>query len=730
MKQILLFIFSIILTFVQGQEISFIYQEYTPLNSVKSVDDWKQDFIKSENISFYLTKKDEKPDNDTGWECEEYRMKYKNIPIEYAMLKIHKKDGIIRFINGEYFKEIDIDIVPKISEKDALKIAIEYIGAKEYIWSGAEKEFLKKTNQEYLNDIPKGDLIICKNYMDLDSKGLSLAYKFEIYAIDPLSRDYVYVDAKTGVVIHTNPRIKHINGTANTRYSGTKTISTQLYNGAYRLRDYDSHRGNGVETYNMRKGTSYSNAIDFTDNDNNWTSAEYNNANKDNAALDAHWGAMIVYDYFKKIHGRNSYNNNGAILRNYVHTNLVGMGYSNNENAFWNGSVMTYGDGGNKYDALTSLDIVAHEITHGVTEYTANLVYQKESGALNESISDIFAACIEDYAGNSFIDIWQIGEDISLTNTPMRSLFAPIVGGQPSFYNGLNWYNVNNCTPSYYNDYCGVHTNGGVFNFWFFILSTGASGTNGGVSFSIPGIGIGKAEKIIYKSLTDYFTPNTNYISAVFLTIFATQELFGFCSLELESVIKAWKAVGFDVSLTFNYNLNITQNLSSGTNITYSALNDIQATNTIYANANVTYRAGNTITLKPGFHAASGTTFNAYIQECSNYFINTRNSSVISPSKDNVESSYNTNSTSRTELMEKRIIAYPNPTPDIVHLKIFDMEENVLILQIYSMDNKLMYEKEITDNIIEIDISSFSPGIYLFKLQSNNYNDFLKIIKQ
>ena len=723
MKKVsLLIIFFIIFGIIQGQEITFVYKEYTPLNSIKSIDDWQQDFVENKDVSFFLNEKSDKSENSTEWEHEEYLMKYKTIPIEYAMLKIHKKDGVIRFINGEYFKEIDVDITPKLSENDALIKAIEYIGAKKYIWEGIEEEFLEKTGQIYLNDIPQGELIICKNYIDTESKELALAYKFEIYALEPLSRDYIYVDAKTGDIIHVNPIIKHIGGTAHTRYSGTKTISTERNGAVYRLRDYDSFRGNGIETYNMSKGANYSNAVDFIDSDNYWSSFEYDNANKDNAALDAHWGAMMTYDYFKNIHGRNSYDNNGGVLRNYVHANLVAMGYQNNDNAFWDGSVMTYGDG-TSLDAVTCLDIVAHEITHGVTNYTANLVYEKESGALNESISDIFAACVENYVQNSLIDIWSMGEDIG---TPMRYLYAPIMGGQPSFYNGINWVSVNKCTPSRYNDYCGVHTNSGVFNFWFFILSTGASGTNGGNSFSVPGIGIEKAEKIVYKSLTDYFTPNTNYLTAVFLTIFATQELFGFCSSELENVVKAWSAVGFPTSISYSNDLYITQNITSGTHVHF-ALNDIQATNTISPNADVSYCAGNAIYLKPGFHATSGSTFHAYIEECSGSFTNTQSGQKSFGSNNEF---YPESKDVATDLAERRVIAYPNPTKDIVNLKFFDNEkEDNLVLSVYSIDNKLMFKKEIMNTNVEVDMTPFSSGIYFFKIESNKYSDFLKILK-
>ena len=125
-------------------------------------------------------------------------------------------------------------------------------------------------------------------------------------------------------------------------------------------------------------GTNYAAAVDFTDADNTWNNV---NANKDQYATDGHWGTEKTYDYYLTKHNRNSVDNAGFALNSYVHTNLVAFGYANNINAFWDGTRMTYGDGGvsgtTTYTPLTALDVCGHEITHGVTERTSNLVLFK-----------------------------------------------------------------------------------------------------------------------------------------------------------------------------------------------------------------------------------------------------------------------------------------------------------------------------------------------------------------
>jgi len=723
---LLLFLFAV--SIAKAQEIKFFHKELTSFDSIKNIDDWKKQNLNNNDINTVSANNNSKlrsASSYTGWEHEEYHMQYKNIPIEYATIKIHKKDGDIKSINGEYYENIKLDITPNISESMALEKAKKYIGADLYIWEdNSERDFLVKTNQAYLLNPPKGELVICKDYIHNDNKKLCLSYKFEIYAKQPLSRSYVYVDAKNGQVIHVNSIIKDDNGSAETRYSGTRTISTNFINNQYRLRDYDGQRGNGIETFNMHNGTNYANVTDFIDNDNNWTAAEYNNANKDNAALDAHWGAMMTYDYFKEVHNRNSFDNQGSVIKNYVHYG------SNYGNAFWDGHVMTYGDGNSQYDAYTSLDVIAHEIGHGVTQYTAGLVYQGQSGALNESISDIWGACVDNYAGGrTFFAIWTHDDDINLSNlsTNERFLWNPKLGGQPDTYNGTNWYTGNN-------NNIGIHTNSGVFNFWFYVLSNGGSGfTDFNTLFLVSGIGINKAEQILYKALTEYFTPNTNYVTAAILTTYATQEIFGFCSEEVISVKEAWKAVGINLSLNIPTNLSITNTITNGTNVVYSAINTIDASNIIEENTIVTYRAGDQITLNPGFTVNTGAHVQAYTEECTNNFINRQNRIARSASIQNEiqkdEMDIAINNPEESILSENKIIVYPNPTNSLVNIHFFKFNKTAS-LSIYNSIGQMILNKDITKNNFNVDLTSFKAGVYTLHITSAVTNKTIQIIKQ
>ena len=314
-----------------------------------------------------------------GYLHETYQQYYKGVKVQFGEYKVHSKNGIIEIANGNFYKIGNPTIKASIDEKSALIKVLAYVGAKIYKWQIPEEEkYLKALNQnELASYYPKAELIIVENILKKDNS-FRLAYKFDIYAHQPISRAYIYVDANTGEILYYDSIIKHTDsqGIADTRLSGNQSITTDSFGSTFRLREVG--RGNGIQTLNMRKGINYGNAIDFTDNNNNWTGMEFHNANFDDAALDAHWGAEKTYDYFKNTLGRNSWNNSGGILLNYVHADMVGLGSTDN-NAFWDGSKMVYGDGnGSTFQPFTSVDIVGHEIGHGVCQSTANLTYSKE----------------------------------------------------------------------------------------------------------------------------------------------------------------------------------------------------------------------------------------------------------------------------------------------------------------------------------------------------------------
>ncbi|MCG8902361.1 T9SS type A sorting domain-containing protein [Tenacibaculum finnmarkense] len=549
--------------------------------------------------------------DNLGFIHEKFQQQFKGVKVEFGTYTAHAKNSTLRTMDGALYDVGKVNIRPKLSKEAAFKKAIAHIGAQKYLWE-QPKEAKNLGNYKK----PTGELLILPREV-IGTKSARLAYKFDIYTTKPLSRGDLYIDAHTGEALFFNATIKHLGehahssknlgavnglaekltatlatGNADTRYSGTKSIITRLVGNSYVLRD--NTRGGGVNTYNSGAQPSYP-TTDFTDSDNNWTAAEFNNSAKDNAALDAHWGAEMTYDYFQDKHNRNSYNGSGATINSYVHYDDVsgGTGY---DNAFWNGSVMTYGDGssngneGNGYfDALTSIDVAAHEIGHAVCSNTANLAYQRESGAMNEGFSDIWGAAVEHFAkgnGNDLApdaSVWLIGDEIDRRNgsSALRSMSNPNERNQPDTYGGVNWKEPNCGTPTRSNDYCGVHTNSGVLNYWFYLLTVGGSGTNDiNNAFNVDAIGMEKSAKISYRLEANYLSANSTFEDARVGSITAAEDLYGANSIEVQSVTNAWHAVGVgqayveDCTLVAPSNFNATNINDNGFTVTWSAVSE------------------------------------------------------------------------------------------------------------------------------------------------------------
>ncbi|MFC9222566.1 M4 family metallopeptidase [Streptomyces hygroscopicus] len=342
---------------------------------------------------------------------------------------------------------------------------------------------------------------------------------------------HVITDAATGEKLYEYQAIK--NGKGESEYSGSVELGTSKEGDGYTLTDADrgGHRTTNLENKEDGEGAA------FTDDDDNWGTGKPDDPQT--AAVDAHYGAAVTWDYYKKVHGRDGIAGDGKGAYSRVH---YGDSYVN---AFWDDSCfcMTYGDGEGNKAPLTALDVAAHEMSHGVTSATAGLEYSGESGGLNEATSDIFGTAVEFNADNATdVGDYLIGEkiDINGDGTPLRYMDKPSKDGQ---------------SADEWSDSVGdldVHYSSGVANHFFYLLSEGSGAKEiNGVKYDSPtsdgstveGIGRDKAEKIWYKALTTYFTSNTDYHAAREGTLKAAEDLYGADSAEYKGVDAAWAGV-------------------------------------------------------------------------------------------------------------------------------------------------------------------------------------------
>jgi Zn-dependent metalloprotease len=258
----------------------------------------------------------------------------------------------------------------------------------------------------------------------------------------------------------------------------------------------------------------------------------------DPAADEAYDGLGTTFDFFAEVFGRNSIDDSGMLLDATIH---FGRDYNN---AFWNSAQMVFGDGdGDTFNRFTiALDVIGHELAHGVTEDESQLQYFNQAGALNESMSDVFGAMIKQFAGHETVDQadWLIGEGLFTSNVKgaaLRSMKAPgsafddpVLGKDPQPRHMDQFVNT-------FSDNGGVHINSGIPNHAFFQVAT-----------AIGGHVWEKAGRIWYDALRDSrVKPNTGFVRFARITYDIANQRFGRAGLESQAVRAGWAKVGISV---------------------------------------------------------------------------------------------------------------------------------------------------------------------------------------
>lgn len=424
---------------------------------------------------------------------------------------------------GRVYRGIDVNSRPSITAAQAIAAARRTLG---YTGSFASP--------------PTARLVV----LPLDSRYV-LAYQVALKIEDgtqATAHHQYFVGAHTGKIAwqYNSLPTRDAVGSGASLYSGAVRIHADLVGGNYQLRDLTR----GILTNDMGNGVG-SLGDPFVDDDNQWGGGAGEAHQR--AGVDAHFGAAQTWDYFLKVHRRRGIDGAGFQMLSRVH---YGRNYNN---AFWNGSYMTYGDGdGRTFSPLVALDIAGHEITHGVTELTANLVYEGQSGAANESFSDIFGTAVEFYSArpNRKQADYLIGEDVFMpadARPGFRNLANPREDGDPDHYSNRRF--AGKCLPSPSNDNCGVHINSGIQNNAFYLLAEG--GRNRTSRRIVRGIGRRAAERIFFRALTVYLTPRSNFHDVRAACLRAANDLFpgppgDRKSARWRATADAWGAVGVD----------------------------------------------------------------------------------------------------------------------------------------------------------------------------------------
>lgn len=426
-----------------------------------------------------------------------YEERYSGYKVYGSRCILHFRDEIASSITGNFTTIKDLDTKVRITSQEAIakaKKAVEQMGYADLECSSAP---------ELCIYVSKGLAVLTHNLCIIATKH-EACYR-------------IFVSASTGEVLSLESMV--YNGSAYTPHYGLQNITTtQNSSGRYAL--YDSYRN----------VTTYLNGYIPTDADDSWTESTYRSSGVA-ACCEVHYAMGCTYDYFYNSFGRNSYDNASGAIYCYLNQNLTNNAlYSH----LYGNNMFTFGYTGSQY--YEALDIVAHEFGHAIFFYSIGQCSPsaEEGMVINEGMSDVWGACVENVYSTNSTDVWKMGDAINNASI-WRSLSSPNTYSCPDTYHGRYW-DFTNADP---------HKNSTVFSHWFYLLSNGGSGRNdNGDYYNVNGIGTPSAAAICYQALRAYFCSNINFPSARIYTLLAAADLYGEFSEEYIQTLNAWYAVG------------------------------------------------------------------------------------------------------------------------------------------------------------------------------------------
>lgn len=458
---------------------------------------------------------------------------YQGMLIEGSECRVHFRNGNAHLLAGRYQPSpANLKTTASIPESQAREIATSAIQARPI-----------ELNQAYLPVLEASRLVIFDH-----NQTNQLAWRFSLMA-DAMHRWTVYIDAITGEVVHKRQEtcslfhshddspppvldgpftanaidLKGVSRLINTYQVGSafymldgsrsmfKPVSSQLP---------DDPAGGilTIDAKNTSPALGSFKPAHITSSNNTWNHP---------AGVSAHYNAGVSYTYYEQTFNRNSINGTGGSILSFV--NVADDDGGAMDNAFWNGAAMFYGNGDQAFLPLArSLDVAGHEMTHGVIQSTANLVYEKEPGALNESFADIFATMIDR-------DDWRIGEEVVKTSVfpsgALRDLKDPHNGGSGL---GTPGWQPKHTNEQYTGtqDNGGVHINSGIPNHAFYLFASNA------------GVTLEQAEQVFYHALDKYLVKSSKFLDLRYAVVQSCKDKFGAGTPLVTIAENAFNAVG------------------------------------------------------------------------------------------------------------------------------------------------------------------------------------------
>lgn len=489
---------------------------------------------------------------------------HNNVPIYGAEIIVHGEGQAFDFLNGSYFPSSEkTNEIPTWSESQALQVVKNDLNSMVDYSNDISKVGTMKTVSELV-------------YYPIEDQ-LKLAYHLTTYK-NIIDRWEYFIDAQTGNLLNKYTSIckfhnhQHTKGepchqyienestkeasttfgngpaTANAQdlFGNTRLINTYEVSSKYYMIDgsRDIFASSPAQLPNDPAGVIWTiDAFNTSPANNNFNYdhvTSSNNSWSSKTAVSAHFNGGKAFEYYQKVHSRKSINGSGGNIVSLI--NVADEDGSSMGNAFWNGEAMFYGNGDNSFQPLArGLDVAGHEMTHGVVQSTANLDYEGESGALNESFADVFGVLIDR-------DDWKIGEDVVKSGVfpfgALRNMEDPHNGASTNNFNaGWQPRHVNEKYKGS-EDNGGVHINSGIPNWAFYKFASA--------------VGKDKAERVYYQALTKYLTKSSQFIDCRVAVVKAATDLYS--TAEINAAKKAFDEVGILGDTGGNYETDINNN--------------------------------------------------------------------------------------------------------------------------------------------------------------------------
>ncbi len=428
---------------------------------------------------------------------------YKGIKVYGQKYIVHDKNNITITANGTFLPQLELVTTPSTELSSAVRQA----------------KMLMNSKNCHLD---KTEIVIVDQKFPQFSGEYSLCYKIDLHEHSNHKAFSFFIDAHTGELINKISLHEHngVPGTGVTKYYGEQNITVDsIAPDQYVLHDPTRGRdGIIIEGADSTEFISTSTHFNLT------------NETQDEVAVDALYLTAGYYDLL-----RDDYNwlglddENGSFIVTIINdgSDLV--------NAFWNQERATFGAGNCNYGPLVTADVLAHEFMHGIIDYTSQLIYSGESGAINESMADVMGKAYEYHIDRDNFS-WGLGNKFALYQelTPFRIMDDPEQVEDPSYYKGSLWV-----------DGAGVHTNSAVGNLYFVRLSDGATGTNyDNQDYSVSALGVIEASKFIFFTNRHYLNPSSDYNDYYNASLLAAEEYFDGDTDMIFNISEAWKSVG------------------------------------------------------------------------------------------------------------------------------------------------------------------------------------------